>query len=435
MSGIAELLLREGYRVSGSDMKLNDTVKGLISRGVKFYQGHHSENVLNAELVVYSSAITPENPELVQASKQKTLVIPRAEMLAELMRLKYGIAVAGAHGKTTTTSMIATILMASGLDPTIVVGGRMDNFGGTNARLGSGDFMVVEADESDGSFNKLTPSIAVVTNMDREHMDYYKTMSILKKAFLSFLNKVPFYGLSVLCGDDPYLRPLSSKIDRRKKTYGFRSDNDYRIINYSALENGTLSTLQIGEETLELSLQVPGKHNVLNALAALAVADELSVSRVTSLRALHSFQGVQRRFQFRGEKNGVMFIDDYAHHPTEIRATLQAAKERFKGRKIRAVFQPHRFSRVEDLFDQFSSCFKDCDGIAITDIYAASELPIPGLDAMTLVENILRFGHPNAFYTKTPLEGIHKLMSESQPGDVIFTLGAGDLPNVYKQIF
>lgn len=221
MSGIAELLLREGYQVSGSDMKLNDTVKGLISRGVKFYQGHHSENVLNAELVVYSSAITPENPELVQASKQKTLVIPRAEMLAELMRLKYGIAVAGAHGKTTTTSMIATILMASGLDPTIVVGGRMDNFGGTNARLGSGDFMVVEADESDGSFNKLTPSIAVVTNMDREHMDYYKTMSILKKAFLSFLNKVPFYGLSVLCGDDPYLRPLSSKIDRRKKPMAF----------------------------------------------------------------------------------------------------------------------------------------------------------------------------------------------------------------------
>ncbi|MSP18987.1 MAG: UDP-N-acetylmuramate--L-alanine ligase [Bdellovibrionales bacterium] len=435
MSGIAELLLREGYQVSGSDMKLNETVKGLVSRGVKFYQGHHSENVLNAELVVYSSAITPENSELVQALKQKTPVIPRAEMLAELMRLKYGIAVAGAHGKTTTTSMIATILMSSGLDPTIVVGGRMDNFGGTNARLGSGDFMVVEADESDGSFNKLTPSIAVVTNMDREHMDYYKTMSILKKAFLSFLNKVPFYGLSVICGDDPYLRPLSSKIDRRKKTYGFRSDNDYRVINYSAHERGTLSTLQIGAETLELSLQVPGKHNVLNALAALAVADELSVSRVDSLRALNSFQGVQRRFQFRGEKNGVLFIDDYAHHPTEIRATLQAAREKFKGKKIRAVFQPHRFSRVEDLFDQFSSCFKDCDGIAITDIYAASELPIAGLDAITLVENILRFGHPNAFYTKTPMEGIHKLMSESEPGDVIFTLGAGDLPNVYKQIF
>ncbi|MFM8313134.1 MAG: UDP-N-acetylmuramate--L-alanine ligase, partial [Deltaproteobacteria bacterium] len=293
MSAIAELLLREGYKVSGSDLKANEIVRGLISRGVKFYEGHARENVLDTELVVYSSAINVENPEMAQALEQQTPIIPRAEMLAELMRLKYGIAVAGAHGKTTTTSMISTILMEGALDPTIVVGGRMDNFGGTNARLGSGEFMVVEADESDGSFNKLSPSIAVVTNMDREHMDYYKTMSNLKKCFLSFLNKVPFYGLSVICGDDPYLRILSPKIDRRKKTYGFRSDNHYRVLNYSSDAEGTTSEIQVGNDRLTLALQVPGKHNVLNALAALAVADELSIPRETTLKALFKFQGVQ----------------------------------------------------------------------------------------------------------------------------------------------
>ncbi len=435
MSAIAELLLREGYQVSGSDLKTNEIVKGLISRGVKFYQGHARENVLDTELVVYSSAINPENPEIAQALSQQIPIIPRAEMLAELMRLKYGIAVAGAHGKTTTTSMISTILMEGNLDPTIVVGGRMDNFGGTNARLGSGEFMVVEADESDGSFNKLTPSIAVVTNMDREHMDFYKTMPQLKKAFLSFLNKVPFYGLSVICGDDPYLRILSPKVDRRKKTYGFRPGNHYRVTNYSSHRDKTISQIQVGTETFELTLQVPGKHNVLNALAALAVADELSIPREVTLSALQRFQGVQRRFQQRGEKDGVLFIDDYAHHPSEIRATLQAARERFQGKQIRAIFQPHRFSRVEDLLDQFSSCFKDCDSLAITDIYAASETPIAGLDSSVLVDNILQLGHPKAFHIKTPWEGIEQHLRESQPGDVILTLGAGDLPNVYKQIF
>jgi UDP-N-acetylmuramate--alanine ligase len=435
MSAIAELLLREGYQVSGSDLKANDTVKGLISRGVKFFQGHAKENVIRTELVVYSSAVNFENPEMVQAQGQQIPVIPRAEMLAELMRLKYGIAVAGAHGKTTTTSMVATILMEGHLDPTIVVGGRMDNFGGTNARLGSGEFMVVEADESDGSFNKLTPSIAVVTNMDREHMDFYQTMPRLKKAFLSFLNKVPFYGLSILCGDDPYLRLLAPKVDRRKKTYGFRPDNHYRILNYSSNSEGTRSQIQVSQETFELKLQVPGRHNTLNALAALAVADELSIPRKTALEALYKFQGVQRRFQFRGELNGVLFIDDYAHHPSEIRATLKAAREKFNTNKIRAIFQPHRFSRVEDLLDQFSSCFKDCDSIGILDIYAASEAPIPGVESSVIVDNILQSGHPNAFYIPTPMEGIHQHLKDSQPGDVILTLGAGDLPNVYKQIF
>lgn len=435
MSAIAELLLREGYQVSGSDLKTNEIVKGLISRGVKFYQGHSKENVQDTELIVYSSAINPQNPEIAQALLSQIPIIPRAEMLAELMRLKYGIAVAGAHGKTTTTSMVATILMEANLDPTIVVGGRMDNFGGTNARMGSGEFMVVEADESDGSFNKLTPSIAVVTNIDREHMDFYKTMTQLKKAFLSFLNKVPFYGLSVICGDDPYLRILSAKVGRRKKTYGFRPNNHYRVVSYSSNLEGTLSKVQVGSENFELKLQVPGRHNVLNALAALVVADELSIQRNITLLALSKFQGVQRRFQRRGEKNGVLFIDDYAHHPSEIRATLLAARERFQGKKIRAIFQPHRFSRVEDLLDQFSTCFKECDSIAITDIYAASETPIAGVEPSVLVDNISQMGHPKAFYIKNPSEGIEVHLSESEPGDVILTLGAGDLPNVYKQLF
>jgi len=435
MSAIAELLLREGYQVSGSDLKSNEIVKGLVSRGIRFYQGHARENVKDTELIVYSSAIDRENPEIAEAIQKQIPIIPRAEMLAELMRLKHGIAVAGAHGKTTTSSMIATVLMEGGLDPTIVVGGRMDNFGGTNARMGSGEFMVVEADESDGSFNKLSPSIAVVTNMDREHMDFYKTMAQLKKAFLSFLNKVPFYGLSVICGDDPYLRILSSKIGRRKKTYGFRPNNHYRIVDYSSSLQGTISKVLVDSEILELKLQVPGKHNVLNALAALVVADELSIPRTISLRALNKFQGVQRRFQHRGEKEWVLFIDDYAHHPSEIRATLQAAKERFKGKKIRAVFQPHRFSRVEDLLDQFSTCFKDCDSLAITDIYAASEAPIAGVEPSVLVDNVLELGHPKAFYSPNPLDGIEQHLRDSEPGDVILTLGAGDLPNVYKQLF
>ncbi|MFM8269009.1 MAG: UDP-N-acetylmuramate--L-alanine ligase, partial [Pseudomonadota bacterium] len=329
MSGIAELLLRNGYSVSGSDLKESELCFHLERIGVKIFKGHHAQNIEGADLVVTSSAITKENPELAAALLKEIPCIPRAEMLAELMRLKYGIAVAGAHGKTTTTSMTALVLTQGGLDPTIVVGGRMDNFGGTNARLGSGDFMVVEADESDGSFNKLTPSIAVVTNMDREHMDHYETMTKLKKAFVSFLNKVPFYGLSVVCGDDPYLRMLLGKVTRRKKTYGFGKNNSYQITDYTSLAESTQCRVRTGKDVLDLKLQVPGKHNVLNAVATLAVADELSLPRNITLEALFAYQGVQRRFQKRGELRGVTFIDDYAHHPTEISATLSAARERF----------------------------------------------------------------------------------------------------------
>lgn len=435
MSGIAELLLRHGYEVSGSDLNYGEALKQIERLGVRVLVGHQASHVAGTELIVHSSAIKPENPELVAARDWKIPVIPRAEMLAELMRLKTGIAVAGAHGKTTTTSMISLALMEGGLDPTIVVGGRMDNFGGTNARLGKGEFMVVEADESDGSFNKLSPSIAIVTNMDREHMDYYITMRRLKTAFTSFLNKIPFYGLAVICADDPYLRTLQHRVTRRKKSYGFSADSDYRVVDYSPGPLLTECTVIADGHKEKMTLQVPGRHNMLNALAALVVADELSIPREKSLKGLASFQGVQRRFQKRGELAGVHFIDDYAHHPSEISATLAAARERFPASRIRVVFQPHRYSRVEDLFDQFSSCFSACDAVAITDIYAAGEQPIPGVDSQILVENLQRLGHGNARHVEKPMQGIETWMQQSVPGDVILTLGAGDLPNVYKHLF
>lgn len=435
MSGIAELLLRHGYQVTGSDLAAGESVRVLERLGVKVFVGHRAENVAETDLVVYSSAVRPENPELVAAEARRVLTIPRAEMLAELMRLKTGIAVAGAHGKTTTTSMIALALMEGQLDPTIVVGGRMDNFGGTNARLGGGEYMVVEADESDGSFNKLSPSIAIVTNMDREHMDYYRSMRRLKSAFISFLNKVPFYGLGVICADDPYLRTLQHRITRRKMTYGFSKESDYRIVGYEPSEDGTRCQIVYNGLTETLRLQVPGRHNALNALAALVVADELGVSRKDSLRGLAAYQGVQRRFQKRGLREGVLFIDDYAHHPSEISATLAAARERFPKSKIRVVFQPHRYTRVEDLFDQFVGCFNACDAVAITDIYSAGEPPIPGVDSEGLVENLRRQGHRRAEHVQKPMQGIETWISESVAGDVILTLGAGDLPNVYKQLF
>lgn len=435
MSGIAELLMKNGYFVSGSDLKESELCLHLERIGIKIFKGHHPQNIEGADLVVYSSAVTIENPEFSAAIQKEIPCIPRAEMLAELMRLKYGIAVAGAHGKTTTTSMIALALTQGGLDPTIVVGGRMDNFAGTNARLGSGDFMVVEADESDGSFNKLTPSIAVVTNMDREHMDHYETMTKLKRAFVSFLNKVPFYGLSVICGDDPYLRMLLGKVSRRKKTYGFGKNNTYQITDYTPMADGSQYRVRIGKEVISLRLQVPGRHNALNALATLAVADELSVPRVTTLEALFAYQGVQRRFQKKGELKGVTFIDDYAHHPTEIAATLSAARERFPESKIRVVFQPHRYSRTEDLFDQFSTCFRFCDAVAVTNIYAAGEKPIVGVTSANLADAISKTGHPLALHEEAPLTALESWLQQSEPGDVILTLGAGDLPSVYRNLF
>jgi UDP-N-acetylmuramate--alanine ligase len=435
MSGIARLLARHGYRVSGSDLSMNEGVRALNHLGMTIAIGHKPENVEGADLVVLSSAISPENPEVLVAQRLGILTISRAEMLAELMRFKYSIAVAGAHGKTTTTSLIGLILREGLLDPTIVVGGRMDNFGGTNACLGDGDFMVVEADESDGTFSRLSPSIAVVTNIDREHMDFHKTMRRLKSSFTSFLNKVPFYGLSIFCGDDPHLQLLQHRVVRRKLSYGFSERNHYRISNYAPLEGGSQFEIQIGDQVLKLELSTPGKHNALNATAALIVADELSVSRETTLAALKKFQGVQRRFQKRGTKDGVLFVDDYAHHPQEIAATLQAAREQFPRAHIRALFQPHRYSRFEDLFEEFSQCFSDCDTVGITDIYAAGEAPIAGVRSDLLVENMQKQGFASSKHVKNPTECIEGWLKESREGDVILTLGAGDLSQVYRTLF
>lgn len=437
MSGIAELLLRNGYAVSGSDAQKSDTVRRLESLGIRVHFGHAASHVIGAELVVFSSAIAPQNPERLAAVEKGIPLIPRGEMLAELMRLKYGIAVAGAHGKTTTTSMISLILVEAELDPTVVVGGRVDNFGGTNARLGSGEFMVVEADESDGSFNKLSPSIAIATNLDREHMEYYKSMKRLRRAFHAFLDKVPFYGLSVICGDDPHLRLIYPSLLRRKVSYGFGEDNHYQITRYQPTEQGSEFWVKTQKEskTEHIQLRVPGKHNALNAVAALAVADELSIPRERSIRGLFAFQGVQRRFHRRGQLKGVTFVDDYAHHPSEIAATISAAREQFKDRKIRVLFQPHRFSRFTDLFDRFSQSLRGADEVVVTEIYAAGETPITGISGKLLTEDLKNAGFLHSHFVKTPSEGLDQLREESSSGDVILTLGAGDLPSVYRDLF
>lgn len=435
MSGIAQLLLKNGYEVTGSDLQSSETIKAFQQQGIRVDLGHRAENVHGAHLVVHTSAAVSTNPELVEAKKNEIPIIPRAEMLAELMRLKYGIAIAGAHGKTTTTSMASLVLLDAGLDPAVVVGGRVDHLGGGNSRAGNGNFMVVEADESDGSFNKLSPSIAVVTNLDREHMDHYKGMEAIKKAFLDFVEKVPFYGVAILCGDDPYLQVLHPKITRRKKLYGFATECHYQILSYQPFNEGSRSEIRVGMKTYTMTLQIPGKHNALNALAALAVGDELKIPIPGILSSLEKFKGAQRRFQIRGVLKGVTFVDDYAHHPSEIRATLQAARERFPRGNIRVVFQPHRYSRVEDLYDQFVSCFHSFKNIAITDIYAASEKPIAGIHSKTLAESIANSGVENVIYRPASLDAVNSWVEVSQPGDVVLTLGAGDLPAVYKNFF
>ncbi|MBI1859600.1 MAG: UDP-N-acetylmuramate--L-alanine ligase [Deltaproteobacteria bacterium] len=434
MSGIAELLRRHGFLVTGSDKGEGESVRILRKLGIPIAIGHDARNIEGAELVVISSAVRAENPEVMAAQGRGIPVIPRAEMLAELMRMKYGIAVAGAHGKTTTTSMISWVLVNAGLDPTIIVGGRMDNFGGTNARLGNGEFMVAEADESDGSFNRLSPSIAIVTNLDREHMDYFRSMQNLRKAFVSFLNKVPFYGLSVLCQDDPSLRVMRNRLNRRVATYGFHPQSDFRVLEYVPSSTGSESRLVVKGEVHTLRLRVPGRHNVLNALATLVVAEELGVSLSKALEALAKYEGVRRRFQLKGRRNEISFIDDYAHHPTEIRATLAAARERFPSSKIHVIFQPHRFSRVQDLFEDFARSFGNCDRVIITDIYSAGETPIEGVTGSELAESIERQGGRSQ-YRSTPQQAMETCLNQCAPNDVVLTLGAGDLPNVYRSLF
>ncbi len=445
MSGIAEVLLNLGYRVSGSDLKSSSVTQRLAGLGATTFEGHRAENIAGAEVVVTSSAIATENPEVTEAHKLHIPVIQRAEMLAELMRLKYGIAIAGMHGKTTTTSMVAAVLAAGGLDPTVVVGGRVDAMG-SNARLGKSHYLVAEADESDRSFLKLSPILSVVTNIDREHMDCYRNMRDVKKTFLEFMDRVPFYGMIVACNDDPLLRRLLPEVQRRTVTYGTRRGSDFLIRiagspdqsqdphpvspkNGETRVGHPLSRFRVTyrkNDLGEFTLHVPGLHNVLNATAAIAVGVGLDVGVEAIRGALDQFRGVDRRFQLRGRAAGVSVIDDYGHHPTEIRATLAAARQCGFG-KIHVIFQPHRYTRTRDLIEEFTTAFGDADSLFVLDIYAANEKPIEGISGEILAQRIRETNLKNGCYVSSPAEAVEAAAAVAQDGDMILTLGAGSV--------
>ena len=434
MSGIAEVLLNLGYEISGSDLKLSPITERLAGMGATIHEGHQAANVAGARALVVSSAVDEQNPEVQEARRLQIPVIPRGELLAELMRLKYGVAVAGSHGKTTTTSMTATILNYAGLDPTVVVGGRVGTMGGSNARVGHSDFLVVESDESDGSFLKLAPIVAVVTNIDREHLDHYPSLEAIRAAFIEFVNKVPFYGAVIVCLDDANVQGILPAIRRRTITYGTTAQAD---IEASEIGCGHFaSDFRLRYRTADLGrfhLGIPGQHNVLNAMAAVAVAMELEVPPDTIREALATFGGVDRRFQVRGREAGVTVIDDYGHHPTEIRATLDAA--RLCGfRRIHVIFQPHRFTRTFHLMDEFARAFNQADSLFIMDIYAASEKPIEGVTAESLAERIRQFGHRGVEYVGTMDRGIEALLAAAKEGDLILTLGAGSITQAGDRI-
>ena len=436
MSGIAEVLINLGFRVSGSDQKKSATTNRLQQMGVEFTEGHQAENVGDAQVVVRSTAVREDNAELLEAHRTSIPVIPRAEMLAELMRLKpHSVAVAGSHGKTTTTSMVATVLGHAGLDPTIVVGGVVGAFG-SNAHLGRSDLMVVEADESDRSFLMLTPTIAVVTNIDREHMDYYHDMDDVRTCFTNFVNKVPFYGASVLCLDDPNVQAIIPHVERRRMTYGLSAQADISAhgIRYDQSFGSNFTVWRRGNAVGEIALQVPGLHNIYNALAAVAVGFELDVSFEQIAEALGTFTGAGRRFQSKGEVGGILVVDDYGHHPTEIKATLAAAKIGSGGRRIVVLFQPHRYSRTHDLMEEFARSFNNADSLFITDIYAASEEPIEGVTAEALTEAIKRFGHKDVRHLGSVEGAATVLRDHVQPGDLVLTLGAGTVSRVSEQL-
>jgi UDP-N-acetylmuramate--alanine ligase len=433
MSGIAEVLHNLGYEVTGSDLRESDTTKRLRESGIKVFMGHQAENVDNAHVLVLSSAVSYSNPEVIEARRRLIPVIPRAEMLAELARLKYGILVAGAHGKTTTTSLISAILAHGGFDPTVVIGGRLKATG-SNARLGQGEFLVAEADESDGSFLKLSPTIAVVTNIDREHMDFFKTIDSLKEAFLSFINKVPFYGTAIICMENEHLRKLLPSVHRGFITYGLNRDahlyaqdikKGFMAVSFEAVYRDR----SIGR----FDLPAPGTHNVLNCLAAIGVALILKMSVDAIGEALQGFNGIQRRLEFRGEVNGVKIYDDYGHHPAEIKATLQAVKEGLDARnqpgRLIVLFQPHRYTRTRDLIGDFSSSFRDADSLVVLDIYPAGEEPIECVTSEKLVEKIVSAGHRDALYKEKKEDAVNHIAGKAAEGDIVLTLGAG---NVWK---
>ena len=433
MSGIAEVLLNLGYGVSGSDLAESDTTHRLQKLGAEIFLGHRAENLKQADVVVTSSAVRRDNPEVLAAQGSLIPVIPRAEMLAELMRMKYSIAVAGTHGKTTTTSMIATVLAHGGLDPTAVIGGKLNAFG-SNAKLGQGDLLVAEADESDGSFLRLTPTIAIVTNIDPEHLDHYRNLEEIQRAFLEFINKVPFYGLAVLCLDQENVQALIPRVSKRFVTYGLTTQANYRAtdISFHGLST-TFRALADDHELGQISIRMPGLHSVYNALATIAAAFELEVGFGVIHEALESFSGVQRRFQIKGEWGGVMVVDDYGHHPTEIKATLSAAKSGWERRTV-VIFQPHRYTRTRDLFREFLTAFNQADVLFLTGIYAASEDPIPGVKVEDLCEGIKGHGHKDVTLVPEKNQVVEHVLPRLRPGDMVITLGAGDVWKVGESL-
>ncbi|MBI2685342.1 MAG: UDP-N-acetylmuramate--L-alanine ligase [Acidobacteria bacterium] len=425
MSGIAEILLNLGYTISGSDVKLTPVTDRLQALGATIHEGHSAAHIAGAKALVVTSAVNESNPELVEARRLGIPVIPRGELLAELMRLKYGIAIAGSHGKTSTTSMTATMLAHAGLDPTVVVGGRVSTLGGSNARMGKSDFLVVESDESDGSFLKLAPIIAVVTNIDREHLDHYHSIEEIRRSFTEFVNKVPFYGCAILCLDDENVQQVLGGVRRRTVTYGVSAQADLHISEINLGHMASRFHLKFrGEDLGEFALNVPGMHNVLNATAAAAVARELEVPNDKIRAGLAEYLGVDRRFQNRGEAAGITVIDDYGHHPTEIRATLAAARLcQFK--RVHVIFQPHRYTRTQHLMDDFARSFHQADTVALLDIYAASEPPIEGVSSAVLADRLRAFGHRETHLAGTIDRAVDLIASIAQPGDAVVTLGAG----------
>lgn len=443
MSGIAEVLLNLGYRVSGSDINESEVIQRLRSLGGHITTGHSPSNIKGAQVVVISSAVSPDNVEVRAAREASIPVIQRAEMLAELMRLKYGIAIAGAHGKTTTTSLVASIVASAGLDPTVVIGGKLNSLG-SNAKLGQSEFLVAEADESDGSFLKLSPTIAIVTNIDAEHLDYYRDLDNIKSTFLNFINKIPFYGVAILCADNENIVSLFPYIEKRYITYSIKKRADITAVNIkTAGGQSKFNVFYKGLNVGEFHLPLPGVHNISNALACIGVAIELDMKIEDVQKALKNFSGVERRFQIVGYLSGndegnredrdILIVDDYGHHPTEIKATLSAAKEGW-GRRTVVLFQPHRYTRTRDLLQEFRDAFDKADVLLITDIYPAGERPIEGVTGERLYETIRNHGHKNVMFIPDKTSVYKYIINVIKPGDMIITLGAGDIWKIGRQI-
>jgi UDP-N-acetylmuramate--alanine ligase len=427
MSGIAEILLNLGYAVSGSDLVLSNVTGRLQQQGATVCQGHAAAHVQGADVVVISSAVQSDNIEVLTARAQHIPVIPRAEMLAELMRMKYGVAIAGTHGKTTTTSLVATVLAYGGLDPTVLIGGRLNSLG-SNAKLGQGEYLVAEADESDGSFLLLSPTISVVTTVDAEHLDFYGDLAAVQRAFVQFINKVPFYGCSIICLDQPHIRSLVPQIRRRYITYGLTTQADYmaRDLRLAGLRSH-FEVFRIGERLGQFSLNLPGTHNVANALAAIAVGVELDIPIAAIAQALEEFSGVHRRFDRRGVRDGITVVDDYGHHPEEIRQTLRAAKAVWPEARLVVVFQPHRYTRTHLLQQEFCTAFHDADALVLLDIYAAGETPLPGVTTGLLYEDLISQGQREVYYVRERAEVVPFLRRYLCANDILLTLGAGDV--------